>query len=301
MKIERILAATDFSASAEAAVRCAVRIAKRCGASIELAHALHLPPLAEAWHKLFQQEGITEGTLSNGIAHRLNDLASLLDEDREVISNTCVLTGKPAAALAKWARESSADLIVIGTHGENLLLDPLLGSTAMKLMRLAATPVLAIKRARRYDHECVMIATDFSPAAKVAAERVAVLLPDVDLYLFHAYEVQFEREMFYAGCDQKTVDHYRMLGEVEARMQMQRFIDTLAEPARYVGTVRHGYPPALIVEHAQALRADLVVLGTHRQSEIEAALLGSVAAHLVNESPIDLLLVPSSDATPESR
>jgi len=59
--------------------------------------------------------------------------------------------------------------------------------------------------------------------------------------------------------------------------------------------VRHGYAPALISQFMAEMGADLLVAGSHRQSEIAANLLGSVAAHLVNESRADLLLVPSTD------
>ena len=74
---------------------------------------------------------------------------------------------------------------------------------------------------------------------------------------------------------------------------MDEFARSLAVPERFLRRVRHGYAPTLIGQYAAECGADLLVVGSHRQSELAAALLGSVAAHLVNESRGDVLLVPT--------
>jgi nucleotide-binding universal stress UspA family protein len=295
MKVERIVAATDFSRSAESATRRAALLAKADGAALEMVHAMHLPPLAETWRKLVEGEGITEDKLRASAVERLAAQAADLARRTGVMPECRVLDGKPAPALAQWAQERAADLIVVGAHGEHLLLDLFVGSTALKLLRLAAQPVLLVKQTPPFDYERIVIATDFSPAARAAADLVARLLPSADLFLFHAYEAPFERQMVYAGSDDEAMDHYRRLGETEAKRQMEEFSASLEQPARFVRKVRHGYAPALINQYAAEMGADLLVLGSHRQSEIAATLLGSVAAHLVNESRGDLLLVPLTD------
>lgn len=295
MKADRIVAATDFSRTAESATRRAALLAKAGGAQLEVIHAIYLPPLAETWRKLVEGEGITEDRLRAAAVERLAQLAGDLARRTGVTPETRVLEGKPSLALAEWAKTQGADLIVVGAHGEHLLLDLFIGSTALKLLRLAAQPVLLVKQTPPFDYERILIATDFSPASRAAANLVARLLPDAGLYLFHAYEAPFERQMYYAGSDDETVDHYRRLGEAEARRQMDEFVLTLEDPARYARKVRHGYAPALINQYAAEMGADLLVIGSHRQNEVAATLLGSVAAHLVNESRGDLLLVPSAD------
>jgi len=295
MKVQRILAATDFSRTAEAATRRAALLAKAGAATLEVVHSFHLPPFAETWRQLVAGEGITEESLRDRAVSRLEELAASLTNRTGVTPTTRLLTGKPAVALADWARESAAELIVVGAHGEHLLFDLFVGSTALKLLRLATVPVLLVKQTPPFEYERVVVATDFSPAARAAANLVAQLLPAADLYLFHGYEVPFERQMYYAGSDDEAVDHYRRLGEAEAKRQMNEFVISLAAPERFVRKVRHGYAPSLINQYSAEIGADLLVLGAHRQSEVAATLLGSVAAHLVNEARGDLLLVPLSD------
>lgn len=295
MEVRRILAATDFSPTAEAATRRAALLAKAGGAELALAHAIFLPPLAEAWRKLVEGEGITEERLRADAAARLAELAANTAKRTGVTPATRVLSGKAAPALTDWARASAADLIVVGAHGEHLLLDLFVGSTALKLLRLATVPVLLIKQTPPFEYERVLIATDFSPAARAAANFAARLLPEADLYLFHAFEAPFERQMIYAGSDDEVVDHYRRLGEAEAKRQMDEFVASLETPGRFGRKVRHGYAPALISQYAAEMGMDLLVIGAHRQPELVAALLGSVASHLVTESRTDLLLAPSAD------
>lgn len=295
MKVRHIIAATDFSHTAEEAARRAALLAKACGATLQIVHALYEPPLAETWRKLVEREGITEESVRVRAAARLNDLADSLKKRTTVCPAVQVIDGKPAQAVSTFALQNGTDLIVVGAHGEHLLLDLFVGSTALKLLRLSVLPVLLVKQNPPFDYERVVIATDFSPAARAAADRVAAMLPAAELFLFHAYEAPFERQMTYAGSDDETIDHYRRLGEAEAKRQMDAFVATLAEPGRYRYKVRHGYAPALISQYVAEMGADLLVSGSHRQSEISASLLGSVAGHLVNESRIDLLLVPSID------
>jgi nucleotide-binding universal stress UspA family protein len=293
MKSKRVLAATDFSRHAESALRRAALLAKATGADLELVHAVYMPPLAGAWTKLIEGEGITEESLREKAAVRLGELATSLAQRLEVPPPaTRVLSGKPAQALAAWAQESATELIVVGAHGEHLLLDLFVGSTALKLLRLADRPVLLVKQTPPFDYERILVATDFSPAARAAADLAAQMFPVADLYLFNAYEAPFERQMYYAGSDDEAVDHYRRLGEAEARQQMEEFAATLAAPERFVRKLRHGYAPALINQYAAEMGADLLVVGSNRQSEIAATLLGSVAAPLVNETRGALLLVP---------
>lgn len=292
MPITRILATTDFSPSAEAAVRRAALLARDNGSELEIAHAIHVPPLASVWLNLAEGEGMTQERLHAVATERLGQLVAAIGQRFGVVARACVLDGKAPAAIAARARESGADLIVVGAHGENLLLDLFVGTTSLKLLRLASQPVLVVRHPPAASYECLLVATDFSPAAATAANFAADLLPQATLDLFHAYEVPFERQMYFAGSDDETVDHYRRLGESEAKRQIEAFAGTLHNAERFGRKVRHGYAPNLIAQYAAAAGADLLVLGAHRQSELEVGLLGSVAAHLVNESRIDVLLVP---------
>lgn len=55
------------------------------------------------------------------------------------------LFGDPGIALADFARDQQADLIVIASHGRTGLTRLLLGSVAERVVRLASVPVLVLR------------------------------------------------------------------------------------------------------------------------------------------------------------
>lgn len=297
MKQPVILSATDFSHSAEAAVRRAAVLARSRGARLHVVHAVNFSPMTELWLNLAADEAMSPEQLRESAAGWLDRMAQDIAKRYGVVPTTEVLSGKPAKAIAECARTLGADLVVIGAHGEHLLLDLFVGSTATKLLRLSAVPVLLVRQAATVEYEHVVVASDFSLAAQAAANLAASWFPTAAFDLFHAYEAPYERQMYYAGSDDETIDRYRRLGEAEARRRMETFAAKLQSPERFVRKIRHGYAPALINQHLVATGAELLVVGSHRQSELEAGLLGSVAAHMVTEARVDLLLVPSMEVS----
>lgn len=56
--------------------------------------------------------------------------------------------------------------------------------------------------------------------------------------------------------------------------------------------IEEGEPHERIVDFAEALNCDLIVIGRHGLSRLEKVLLGSVTARVIGYSPIDVLVVP---------
>jgi nucleotide-binding universal stress UspA family protein len=72
-------------------------------------------------------------------------LTSVASKIVDVPVETQVLLGTPGAAIVTAARDSNADLIVMGTHGRTGISRLLLGSVAEYVLRHAQCPVLTIK------------------------------------------------------------------------------------------------------------------------------------------------------------
>jgi nucleotide-binding universal stress UspA family protein len=56
-----------------------------------------------------------------------------------------VMTGKPADAIIETAKDKSADLIIIGSHGRTGLEKLLMGSVAERVIVLSPCAVLIVK------------------------------------------------------------------------------------------------------------------------------------------------------------
>lgn len=87
---------------------------------------------------------------------------------------------------------------------------------------------------------------------------------------------------------------------MEMRRTVLRELDRFAEPARIYGVPMHfevdeGDVVAGILEEAQELPADLIVIGTHGRSGFEHFALGSVAEKVLRRARCPVLTVPPSD------
>ncbi len=81
----------------------------------------------------------------------------------------------------------------------------------------------------------------------------------------------------------------------EAEQQLGRFAEDLRGRGLEVeALVREGYPATVIVEEAESLEADLLVIGTHGLSGLKHMLLGSIAERVVQKAPCPVLTVKSN-------
>ena len=62
-----------------------------------------------------------------------------------VTDEILIKTGAPAEIIVQTAKEKNCDLIVTGTHGQGVLADVLIGSTAKWVLGQSPIPVLIIR------------------------------------------------------------------------------------------------------------------------------------------------------------
>ena len=143
INLKRILVPTDFSESARHALLYGTSFAREYEAELVLLHVvenltvgyasdLFPVPMAEVFDEI------------SGYAKA--ELAKLGAEVREkgIRVREMVVQGKPSAEIVRVAREETADMIVLGTHGKGMLDKALFGSTAERVIRRAPCPVLTV-------------------------------------------------------------------------------------------------------------------------------------------------------------
>jgi nucleotide-binding universal stress UspA family protein len=140
--LERILVAVDFSPPAELAVAWGQELARRFGARLQLLHVVEQPIYPSLYGPI-----ATPATLEAMAEARRGALEGLdrMAEELGVASTRHVLEGPAAAAITEFADKHDSDLVVVGTHGLTGLERLLLGSTAERVVRQAAPPVLTVR------------------------------------------------------------------------------------------------------------------------------------------------------------
>lgn len=138
---KHILVPTDFEEAANHALDMAVLLAQRFEAKVTVLHSTSLPSSALPAYAA----GIyfpTEEMLSAA----QNELEATLSRAKARYPNIhgVVVQTEPYVAILEFAKENSADLIVMGTHGRRWLSRVFLGSVADRVVRFSPIPVLTV-------------------------------------------------------------------------------------------------------------------------------------------------------------
>jgi universal stress protein F len=78
----------------------------------------------------------------------------------------------------------------------------------------------------------------------------------------------------------------------DVKQQLKQFADQhIADEVIYKLHVAEGKAYATILDYAEKLGADLIIMPSHKRSKIDKVVLGSVASKVVQHSPINVLVV----------
>ena len=139
-----ILFANDFSEGSDYAFDYALTMAKQFSAKLLIVHVINEPVDLRGFyvpHISFEnlEKEIADGA-EKMMAQFCQEKLAGFDRFEQV-----VLTGIPYEEIIQKAVDSSADLIIMGTHGRKGLDHLLFGSTAERVTRNAGCPVMTVR------------------------------------------------------------------------------------------------------------------------------------------------------------
>ncbi|MET1077356.1 MAG: universal stress protein [Pseudomonas sp.] len=152
----------------------------------------------------------------------------------------------------------------------------------------------------------ILYATDLGLYAPYVLQHALALTRSfqADLYVIHAVEPMglFAESVLQTYLDQGTLNEMRSKGlstvmaSIEQRV-LEGFRDELGEAQEDMALIRavrvvQGDPPLVILEQAQKLGVDLLVVGSHSHGALADTPLGRTAARLVQLSEVPVYLVP---------
>ena len=287
-----LLAATDFSAPARHALERAAQLAAaHPGAQLTLAHVVSTSMLARLRGVMREEAPAMEARLAEEAQQALAELAARLNTQYACPIDTRLTQGVALDAITDLADELQANLLVMGARGAHFVREFLLGSTTERVLRRTRRPVLAVKHRPQGAYRRVLVPVDFSAHAVAAAQTAHRWLPDAEIVLLHAFEVDIEGTLRFASIAEEQIHQYRVRAREDALDAMAQFVDQLSIPTgQLTRLVVHGAPTLRILEHEQSLDVDLIVMGKHGQSTLEELLLGSVTKHVLAYCSSDVLV-----------
>ena len=206
-----------------------------------------------------------------------------------------VVTGDPFDGILRTAADVNADLIVMGSHRKQLLLDIFIGTTIERVIRKGPFPVLMVNNEAQRRYEKVVAPVDMSDASAHAL-RVALstgLISDRRATLLHAFLPSAKGKMFVAGIDQARIEStLRASASGQWTNWPRSWSRTILARERWSLRVEEGGPMEVISRAVSEMRPDLLVMGTHGRSGLLKALIGSVTEEALRSLNVDILAVP---------
>lgn len=277
ISLQRILFATDFSEASMQAMPYAIAIARDFNAKLFLLHVVPPEDYASGC-KSFEEAAQIACRDAKVKLDTVLQSASCRDIDCE----TEVGSGDIWLGLSEFMQRQAIDLLVMGTVGRRGAKKVFLGSVAEEAMRESRCPALTvgpqITAPPSTDIEQILYATDFSddslaglPYALSFAERYASRL-----VLVHALE----------GLSESPYLDGRM-----ATVHLRELIPSRLSAGAPEVIVEIGSPANVIIEAAEKVAADLIVIGARGAGSLPrlASHFGSVAHKIVCRAPCPVL------------
>jgi nucleotide-binding universal stress UspA family protein len=208
-----------------------------------------------------------------------------------------------ARSISEHAVELGSELIVMCTHGRGGVRGWMFGSVAQQVAGLGTTPILLVhpdtgSSARPYSCRRLLVPLDGNPdheeGVPVAAELAKACGAELRLVMaVHRFDTLSGEQAAAAKILPRATHALLDLKAQEAKEYLSRHVTALRSAGFAVkGEVRRGDPPTVIVEVAERAQADLIVLGTHGKTGMDAFWSGSATPDVARRSTISLLLVP---------
>lgn len=228
----------------------------------------------------------------------LERLARGLALPRGAVVQTVVKSGAPAAEVAKLAKSSKAELIVMGRGGGRPVRDVFLGSTAERVIRQGQLPVLVVRLPAQRPYRRPAVALDLEDLRgaenALALLRRTISAPRPRVSVIHAFEAPFQG-LIYPSLSPEEGEAYRAHHREKALKALARLLSECVPPEEtpvWRTHVVEGAPRLVIERTVKKTNADLLVLATHCYSGVAHAFLGTVAGDVLRAVPCDVLVTP---------
>lgn len=211
-------------------------------------------------------------------------------------ASTEVREGPVVAGILAAAREMSADLIVMSTHGRSGFERLALGSVTEKVLRKASCPVLVVPSGqdavvRTGVLTRVVCATDFSEPSVQATAWARLFAGEAPhaLSIVNVIDWPFGETH---GPDPVTQLRHNLEEEALESLREVAAVQAGAPAAALV--VRFGKAGRELLRYAREAHAELIVIGVSGRGAIDRAILGSTAHHVLRDAPCPVLAVPAA-------
>jgi len=292
--------AANLTAPTRLAVRQAYHVAAAVGATVKLVCVL--PQISSGFFGSQEDAQALSEKYHSEATVVMDDLQQQYAQKFASVSCTAtVVVGRPWLEILKASNNDRETLIICGTRDHNAVSRLLFGTTGLKLLRNAASPVWLVKP--RIDDDAdldVLAATDLGEVGiDVMHTGIALgqALP-VKLTVMHVIDDIMDRHMARTGLPDDQLAEYRKQNRdsAEQTLHEQLSMTDYRTVASGVQTrIDEGPADACLLSAIQELDIDLLIMATAARGGIPGMLFGNTAERLLPELPCSVLAIKPED------
>lgn len=266
--IKNILVPTDFSKCSVYAVKVAAQLAKKLDATVHLLHVIETPVVAyDAGMVNF--ESLPQAMFMKELAD--DNLKNLLSEPflKGIKIESKIEYDAIYKRINQYVEDQKVDLIVMGSHGAKGFNEIVLGSNAERVVRYSSCPVLTVKQEyANFDVKNILIASNFYNEA------------DTMFKAFKQFTALFNADLHFVRVNtpinfETTPESHEKMDKFARRHHIEEYSFGIYNDQ----TEEDG-----ILNYADEINADLLVMGTHGRTGLAHLIKGSIAEDLLNHS-----------------
>lgn len=284
--VNKIVVPVDFGEQAQIAIEQAAHLAKMISAEITLVYVME----SGGFLSRFVSKGQDE-EMRKEIDSKLDELIDQVQKDHGVKCDRVIAHGSVYDKVAEVADMLSAKFIVMGTNGSTGARKRFIGSNTLRIVRESKVPVITIKGKHHRDGcKNIVVPLDLT---KETREKVNKAMEFAKMY---GADIRIVSVLF--TTDEFIVNRLtRQLSQVKAYVEKHSTRCTAEIIKGIKGEESLGQ---IIVDYANKVEGDLLLIMTQQEQDITDLFIGSAAQEIINKSDIPVLSIvptPKKDLT----
>jgi nucleotide-binding universal stress UspA family protein len=276
----KIVVPVDFGEQSSIAIEQAAHLAKMIQAELTLVYVIESGGFLSRFVSKTQDEEIRKE-----IGVKLDELIAKVEKEQGVTCDKVIAHGSVYEKIAEIADMVGAKFIVMGTNGSAGARRRFIGSNTLRVVRESKVPVITIKGKHHRDGcKNIVVPLDLT---KETREKVTKALEFAKMY---SSDIRIVSVLF--TTDEFIVNRLtRQLSQVKAYVEKHGVRCTAEIIKGIKGEESLGQ---IIVDYANKVEGDLLLIMTQQEQDITDLFIGSAAQEIINKSDIPVLsIVPT--------
>lgn len=202
-----------------------------------------------------------------------------------------VSEGEPPEVIARTAQEKNADLIAMGTHGRRGIKRFIMGSVTSGVIGSSPCDVLVVKRPCTKctgEYSSILLPFDGSEFSRKALSHAYALSKDDGAEITALYVIpRYEEMIGFMKTDSIRKSLYR---EAERIIELAK-LSVSGNGVTLATVIEEGHAADKIVEAANRMKNNLIVMGSYGWRGVNKAILGSTTERVIMNASCPILVV----------